>query len=102
MNEAKALRFELMRAHRGDQLGGASRSEDKCDARSAAPIASSSRDEIEQRRSLLAARKTTAVAGIFAASRGRAIRRIGDDKIEAGGLDACDFARSKIGSNSSH
>lgn len=101
MYETDTLGLELLRAHRGNQLGASARGKDKCDTAVSARVAARGRDEIRQHSGALASRDATAMVGIFAAGGRCAIRRIRDNQVEAGGLDACDFL-SQVGTNRVH
>ena len=102
MNETDALGLELIRAHRGNQLGASARGEDEYDAAAIARVAARGSDEIGQRCIALAACDAAALVWILAAGGSGAIRRIGDDQIKARGLDAGDFFLSKVGVDRMH
>src|SRR5260221_12806139 len=97
MDETDALGLELLRAHRGDQFGASARGENKCDAAAIARVAACGGDEIDQRRGALAASDAAAVVGILAAGGRGAIRRVGDDQIEACRVDARNFFLTEVG-----
>src|SRR5271170_6994530 len=99
MDEADSLGLEPAGAHRGDKLGASARGEDECDACAGADVTACRGDEVVQRPGALAARETAAVVGIFAAGSSRAIRRIRDDEVEAGGLEAGDFLLAQVRAN---
>ena len=102
MDEADALGLELVGAHREDQLGASACSEDECDAGAGARVTARGGDEIVQCGSALAARETAAMVGILAAGGSRAIRRIRDDEVEAGGLEAGNFFLAKVRAKRMH
>ncbi len=74
----------------------------KCDAAARSRVTARGGDEVGQHSVAFAARDATAVVRIFAPGGRCAIRRIRDDQVEAGGLDARDFFLPKVGANCSH
>jgi len=102
MHETDPLGLELLRPHRGNQLGASARGENECDVPAGARVAARGRDEIRKHCVTLASGNPTAVIRIFAPGGRRAIRRICDDQVEARGLHACDFLVPNVGANYTH